>query len=59
MGDEKRGLQTDERLNDETGKGSSDKDEGHERSREAERDEVWRSCRTSCVIQCLGRVSLS
>lgn len=50
--------QTDERLNDETGKGSGDEDERHKRSRETEGDEVWRSCRTehpSCVIQCPGR----
>jgi hypothetical protein len=35
--------QTDEGLNDETGEGSSDEDEGHQRFREAEGDEVGRS----------------
>ena len=59
MGDKEGRLQTDKRLNDETGKGSSDEDEGHKRSREAEGDEVWGSCKTSRVIQRPSTMSLS
>jgi hypothetical protein len=56
--DEKRRVgQTDEGLHDETGKGSGDEDQGHERFREAEGDEVWRSYMTCCVIQRPGWMS--